>query len=118
MLNLLIGFFWILYLFICLLLVFIILMQRSRQEGLGAAFGSSVTEAIFGAQTSSVLIKATAWLAGMFFTLAIILAFLLGQRELARSSVQKRLRAIPPPVAGETQGQKSLPSPQPADKKR
>jgi preprotein translocase subunit SecG len=96
--NVLIAIFWLLYLLVCVLLVLIILMQRSRQEGLGAAFGSSVTEAIFGAQTSSVLIKGTAWLAGMFFTLAVVLAFLFGQRELAKTSIQKRLQMAPPPA--------------------
>ena len=42
---------------ICLLMVLIILMQRPKQEGLGAAFGGGVTDQMFGAQTSNVLQK-------------------------------------------------------------
>ena len=52
--------------FICvaLLMMLVILMQRPKSEGLGAAFGGGVTENIFGAQTTNVLTKITGWLAG------------------------------------------------------
>ncbi len=58
----LIGFLLVLQVLICLLLILIVLMQRPRQEGLGAAFGSGTMDQAFGAQTTNVLQKSTTWL--------------------------------------------------------
>jgi len=44
---------------VALLMTFVILMQRPKSEGLGAAFGGGVTENIFGAQTTNMLVKFT-----------------------------------------------------------
>ena len=54
------------YVLVTLLMILVILMQRPKSEGLGAAFGGGVTENIFGAQTTNVLTKITGWLAGTF----------------------------------------------------
>ena len=53
----------------CPLMCLVIMMQRSKQEGLGAAFGGGFTESVWGAQTSNVLVKATVILAATFFIL-------------------------------------------------
>jgi preprotein translocase subunit SecG len=66
---------------ICLLMVLIILMQRPKQEGLGAAFGGGVTDQMFGAQTSNVLQKVTVTLAIIFFVITLILAVLVGKQQ-------------------------------------
>ena len=52
---------------VSLLIVLLVLMQRPKSEGLGAAFGGGMTENLFGAQTSNVLANATRWLGGIFF---------------------------------------------------
>ncbi len=39
----------VVYVIVALLMVFVILMQRPKSEGLGAAFGGGVTENLFGA---------------------------------------------------------------------
>jgi preprotein translocase subunit SecG len=93
-LNLLIGFLLVVYVVDCLFMGLVILMQRSKQEGLGAAFGGGVTDAIWGAQTSQVLVKATVVAAALFFFLSISLARLYSMRESApapTSSVQSEL---------------------------
>src|SRR5262245_62046553 len=60
---------------LCIFLVLIILMQKSKQEaGLGSAFGGAATEQLFGAGTTSVLTKATIWGTVMFFVITLILA--------------------------------------------
>ena len=66
---------------ICLLMVLIILMQRPKQEGLGAAFGGGVTDQMFGAQTSNVLQKVTVTFAIIFFVITLILAVLVGKEQ-------------------------------------
>ena len=69
--NILINILLAVYVLVALLMLLVILMQRPKSEGLGAAFGGGVTENIFGAQTTNVLTKATAWLAGLFFFLLL-----------------------------------------------
>lgn len=68
--------FTILEVLVCLLLILLILMQRPRQEGLGASFGEGVTNQMWGAQTTNVLQKGTGWLAGALFAITVVLAML------------------------------------------
>jgi len=69
-----IDIFLVVFLIACPLMWLVILMQRSKQEGLGAAFGGGLTESVWGAQTSNVLVKATVVLASTFFIICILLA--------------------------------------------
>jgi preprotein translocase subunit SecG len=87
LINLLLGF----NMLVALLMVLVILMQRPRSEGLGAAFGGGVTENIFGAQTTNVLTKITGWLAGIFFVLTFVLSILYAQRSVGGSSLRREL---------------------------
>ena len=82
-------------LFVCvaLLMMLVILMQRPKSEGLGAAFGGGVTENIFGAQTTNVLTKITGWLAALFFLLTFVLSILYAQKSNSQSDLGKRVRA-------------------------
>ncbi|YCM46058.1 preprotein translocase subunit SecG [Verrucomicrobiaceae bacterium 227] len=66
---------------VSLLLILVILMQRPKQEGLGAAFGSGVTDAAWGARTTDVLQKGTVYLGTMFFVFSLVLAILMGKRN-------------------------------------
>jgi len=68
------------YVIDCAFMGLVIMMQRSKQEGLGAAFGGGFTESVWGAQTSQVLVKATVWAALLFFILSISLARLYSHR--------------------------------------
>ena len=74
--QILINFLLAIYVLVALLMLLVILMQRPKSEGLGAAFGGGVTENIFGAQTTNVLVKFTGWLAGIFFALTFTLSIL------------------------------------------
>src|SRR3989442_13352793 len=80
---------------VAVLMTLVILMQRPKSEGLGAAFGGGVTENIFGAQTTNVLTKFTGWLAGIFFVLTFVLGVLYAQRSASDSSLHRQLMAIP-----------------------
>ena len=74
---------------VCILLTLVVLMQRPKNEGLGAAFGSGVTENIFGAQTATVLTKATVYLGCIFFGVTLLLTVL-----IARQSVDRRVGVL------------------------
>jgi preprotein translocase subunit SecG len=89
--NLLINLLLVVYVFVALLMVLVILMQRPKSEGLGAAFGGGVTENIFGAQTTNVLVKFTAWLAGIFFALTFALSILYAHKNTADSAFRREL---------------------------
>jgi preprotein translocase subunit SecG len=89
--NLLINLLLAVYVLVALLMVLVILMQRPKSEGLGAAFGGGVTENIFGAQTTNVLVKFTAWLAGIFFALTFALSILYAHKSTADSAFRREL---------------------------
>jgi preprotein translocase subunit SecG len=89
-------------LLVAVLMALVILMQRPKSEGLGAAFGGGVTENIFGAQTTNVLVKFTGWLAGIFFVLTFVLSVLYAQRSSSDSALHKELMGMPTPAATAT----------------
>lgn len=108
--TLLINFLLVLYVLVALLMLLFILMQRPRSEGLGAAFGGGVTENIFGAQTTNVLVKITAWLAGIFFALTFGLSILYAHKTSGDSALRRELmkqqtgaEASPAPTAASGQ---------------
>jgi len=70
----------VVFVIVCLLMALLILMQRPKQEGLGAAFGGGVTDQVFGARTTNVLQKGTVYLGSMFFILSLTLAILIGKQ--------------------------------------
>src|SRR5262249_40400662 len=89
--SLLINFLLVIYVIVALLMILVILMQRPKSEGLGAAFGGGVTENIFGAQTTNVLTKFTTWLASLFFLLTFVLSILYAQRGVGTSGLRQEL---------------------------
>jgi len=89
------------YVIDCVFMGLVIMMKRSKQEGLGAAFGGSMMSDTFGAQTSQVLVKATVWAAIFFFILSISLARLYSVRATLLekgSTVQQELLQPVAPV--------------------
>lgn len=87
LLNISINLLLIIFVIVCLLMSLIILMQRPKQEGLGAAFGGGVTDQVFGARTTNVLQKGTVYLGSMFFILALTLAILIGKQTKHKSLI-------------------------------
>ena len=77
----------LIFVFICGLMTLVILMQRPKQEGLGAAFGGGVTDQVFGAQTTTVLQRGTVYLGSLFFIIALLLSVLIGQRNKVEKTV-------------------------------
>jgi preprotein translocase subunit SecG len=78
----------VVFVVVCLLMALLILMQRPKQEGLGAAFGGGVTDQVFGARTTNVLQRGTVYLGSLFFILSLTLAILLGKQTKQRSLLE------------------------------
>jgi preprotein translocase subunit SecG len=110
--NLLINLCLVLFVIVAALMVLVILMQRPKSEGLGAAFGSGVTENIFGAQTTNVLVKFTTWLTGIFFGLTFALSVLYAHHSVASSAFRRELMKNQP--ATQTSSPPAAPKSSPA----
>jgi preprotein translocase subunit SecG len=101
---------------VCVLLTLVVLMQRPKNEGLGAAFGSSMTENIFGAQTATVLTKATVYLGCIFFGVTLLLTVLTARQSADRRvgvlESEVRKAAVSPAVQTKTATPAASASPQ------
>lgn len=81
---------------VCLLLIGIVLLQRSKGQGVGLSFGGGA-EAVFGAQMGNVLTRGTVILAVIFLLNTTLLAVL---RPKGRSaSVAERIEPVAPAPA-------------------
>lgn len=75
----------VIYVFVCLFMILLVLMQRPKQEGLGAAFGANTTDQLFGARTTNVLQRGTVYMAVLFFVLTLTLAILMQRKNKINS---------------------------------
>jgi|GEM_PF-46333 len=98
MLSIFINLLLFVHVLVCLMIVGIVLMQRPKNEGLGAAFGAGTTDALFGAQTSNVLASITRWLTGIFFVLTLVLSSLYARQGREKTGVEQRLQESAQPV--------------------
>ena len=64
--NIVINLLLVAFVVVSLLLILVVLMQRPKQEGLGAAFGGGMMNEALGAHTTDILQKGTVWLAVIF----------------------------------------------------
>lgn len=103
-----------LHILVCLLMVLVVLMQRPRSEGLGAAFGAGMTDNIFGAQTTHVLAKFTTWLGIAFFVLTLALAMVYARLYTGNTRLGDELMALPQPTPAATATPAPVGSPLPA----
>jgi preprotein translocase subunit SecG len=74
--NILIRVLMALEVIVCLMLIGIILIQKSKGQGLGLSFGGGAAESVFGGQMGNVLTRTTVILAIAFLVNTTILAIL------------------------------------------
>lgn len=91
MLQVVINILLVVHVLASLLLLLVVLMQRPKSEGLGAAFGGGMTEDLFGAQTTTVLTKITVYLGSAFFVLTLTLAVLYSMQSRQTTGLQREL---------------------------
>lgn len=77
-----------------LLLIGLILLQKSKSEGLGLAFGGGAGEALFGARTGNVLTKMTVGLSITFLVTTLLLAMTYSGKQ-ETSLVEQNLGEMP-----------------------
>ena len=74
MMSFLIGLLYVVEVIVCLLLALAVMLQKPKEGGLGGAIGGGMSEAVFGADASNVLIKVTIWLGSIFLINTLLLA--------------------------------------------
>jgi preprotein translocase subunit SecG len=66
----------IVHIFVCLVLMFVVLLQQGKGGGMGAAFGGATTQVFGGRGAGNILTRATAICAGIFMLTSVSLAYL------------------------------------------
>ncbi len=79
---------------VCLMLIGVILIQRSKGQGVGLSFGGGAAESVFGGQMGNVLTRTTVILAFVFLANTTVLA-ILKPKGVSASVVDR----IPAPVS-------------------
>jgi preprotein translocase subunit SecG len=100
-----------------LLLIGLILLQKSKSEGLGLAFGAGAGESLFGARAGNVLSKATVVLGIVFMANSLLLGVLFAQKD--QTLMEQAAAPAPQPAAMQPQPVDALdfaePAPAPAE---
>ena len=73
MLSVVLTILTVILIFVSLFLILVVLAQKSSDSGMGTALGGGAAEAAFGAQTNTVLSKATIYSSILFFVLALVI---------------------------------------------
>jgi len=97
-----------------ILLIVVVLLQRSKNEGLGLAFGSQMGESLFGARAGNVLVKATVWMGIIFLVNTTVLSKIYSkgttQSLISESSVPAPMTRQAPVPAGQPANQPLAPA--------
>lgn len=98
--GILLGVLTFILILVSLFLILVVLAQKSKDGGMGAALGGGAAEAAFGAETGNVLSKSTIYAAVLFFVLAF--GLYLGriyERNHGREGANNALPTIPAAAA-------------------
>jgi preprotein translocase subunit SecG len=108
----------LIHVFLAIGIVGLVLIQRGKGADAGAGFGSGASGTVFGARGSAtVLSKATAILATLFFVTSLALAYMAGHRTREPSSLLERTTTTAPAPAPKADSPPDLtapPAPAPA----
>src|ERR1039457_3894599 len=90
LMNILIGILTAVHVLVALFVIVLVLMQKSSEQGVGAAFGGGVTETVFGAGTTTALVRMTIYCACALLATTLILAVLHSHRGKGGASLMQR----------------------------
>ncbi|HEV3121897.1 MAG TPA: preprotein translocase subunit SecG [Isosphaeraceae bacterium] len=115
----LIGLLNVLLVFLCLTLIFLVLIQRGKGGGLAGAFGGMGGSSAFGTKAGDVFTKITMWVAGIWILVSMALVLLMnsgrtsawGGGDLGSPGAPRK----PAATADKNAGKKSSPATKTAD---
>ena len=82
-----------------LLLIGFILLQKTKDEGLGLAFGAGVGETLFGSRAGNVLTKITIGLAVVFLAHTLLFGYISSGKASSGSVTDREPASIPAQTA-------------------
>jgi preprotein translocase subunit SecG len=88
-----ITFLTILYVFVCVFLILVVLLQAGRGGGMGTAFGGSSQSVFGGAGAGNFLTRLTVIMAAMFMVLSASLAYLSTSSDKALERASEAIKA-------------------------
>jgi preprotein translocase subunit SecG len=96
--NILIGLLTAIHIIVAVFLIVLVLMQKSHEQGVGAAFGGGMTDTVFGGGTTTALVRMTIWCACILLATTLVLAVLHSHRgrSTAGTSIMQRTLATMP----------------------
>jgi protein translocase SecG subunit len=112
-----------LFVLICLLLIFMVVITPSNEGGMAAAFGGMGGDSFFGTRAHQHVSKFTVFLAVSFLGLAVLINLVNSRTtpEGSKGALEQRLEKAappaPPPADGLPPGLPPAPPAPPADKK-
>ena len=71
----------IIHIFVCLVLMFVVLLQQGKGGGMGSAFGGASAQVFGGSGAGNILTRATAICAGIFMLTSVTLAYLSSAKD-------------------------------------
>jgi len=108
--SVLIGLLTAVHVLVALFVILLVLMQKSSEQGVGAAFGGGMTETVFGAGTTTALVRMTIWCASLLLATTLMLAVLYSHRTKTGGSLMRRtLATMPVAPAGPAPDQSAFP---------
>jgi preprotein translocase subunit SecG len=109
--NVLIGILTAIHVVVAVFLIVLVLMQKSQDQGIGAAFGGGMTETVFGAGTTTALVRMTIWCACILLGTTLLLAILHTRRGGAGSEslMHRAVQSAPTAPVGSAPMLPSLP---------
>jgi preprotein translocase subunit SecG len=96
--NFLIGILTAIHVIVAVFLIVLVLMQKSHEQGVGAAFGGGMTDTVFGGGTTTALVRMTIWCACILLATTLILAVLHSHRGTTSRSLMQRVIQTSPSV--------------------
>ena len=103
----------IIHIFVCLVLMFVVLLQQGKGGGMGSAFGGASAQVFGGSGAGNILTRATAICAGIFMLTSVTLAYISSAKDsglrakIAQEEQKSKLRgekrdkaAVPAPSSG------------------
>jgi preprotein translocase subunit SecG len=83
-----------LFIGLCALVCFVVLIQESKSLGLGASFGGDPGDSVFGTSTADVLKKFTAYLAIIFIAACVLLSLWTGAMSRSKSRLPTTIEEV------------------------
>jgi preprotein translocase subunit SecG len=84
----------IIHVFVCMVLMFVVLLQQGKGGGMGAAFGGSTAQVFGGRGAGNILTRATAICAAVFMLTSVSLAYKAsaGDRALRQKAAEEEAK--------------------------